>query len=667
MRSFKLFQSDDDDYSDMDGVPPEGMALLDQRFAEHESVLDHIDGKEGDVPFDKRFYMGFANLTFKDVRFAVQTGGSKVPCLAGDVEEKTILDRCSGYFEPGEVIALMGPSGCGKSTLLDILAEKKTADYEGDIRVNGQERDRLFSRITAYVPQEDIMAEHMTVREVIEFNDYLKTTYPFYLQHDVRDRRLDMLIKDLGLAHVSDTKIGGQNIRGISGGQKRRVTLLKSYVSGANIIFADEPTSGLSATDSETCIKTMRYWAKTMGTIFIVVIHQPRVEVARLFDRLLLLTAQPGRVVFDGPMKDAMAHWEKVGRAVPKHTNPTDFFLDSITPDYYGAEPDKFVDFYNRDQRPGIERTVDMKMNQVGKSSYEILETRYEMMENLFGPMPELRESRYATGACTQFRRIFGRQLILVKRGYKAYLMSFILSLFKAMILGIGFLNIQRAPAANILAWIYIVVLVDSMGGMETMPRQVDERMLMKSETSAALYNTFIFIMVAFVINETLSLAAHLTFILVMYMFAGITLAFFWPYVLWTTLSWFVFDSLFAMVAALAKTATDAQALGIPFVLVFAVYNGFTISLASSPTVVHWLIYISPTNAAISALAWAARDAAPAGSNAAGNGQEDWDAVLDAFELMDLWYVSLIVLVSWFILFRILQVIFQRFLNDIQK
>eukprot|EP00971_Amphidinium_carterae_P139956 2773079-Amphidinium_carterae.1 len=209
--------------------------------------------------------------------FQSMSGGSKLPC-ADDGEEKTILDTCSGYFNPGEVVALMGPSGCGKSTLLDILADKKTAGYEGDIRVNGQERDELFSRITAYVPQEDIMPEHMTVRE-----------------DEMRDRRLDMLIADLGLAHVSDTKIGGQSIRGISGGQKRRVTLLKSYVSGANIIFADEPTSGLSSTDSETCVKTMRYMAKSVGTIFIVVIHQPRLEVARLFDRLLLLTAQPGR------------------------------------------------------------------------------------------------------------------------------------------------------------------------------------------------------------------------------------------------------------------------------------------------------------------------------------------------------------------------------------
>jgi len=100
-------------------------------------------------------------------------------------------------------------------------------------------------------------------------------------------------------------------------------------------------------------------------------------------------------------------------------------------------------------------------------------------------------------------------------------------------------------------------------------------------------------------------------------------------------------------------------------VLIFSVYNGFTISLASAPKVVHWLIYISPTNAAISQLAVAARDAAKPGS--CSNCEDAWQAVIDGFDLMDNLAVSLIVLVVWFCVFRVLQVIFQRFLNNIQK
>merc|ERR1711908_239127 len=103
----------------------------------------------------------------------------------------------------------------------------------------------------------------------------------------------DVILKDLGLYEVKDTHIGNEKIRGISGGQRRRVTLIRGQVARPQIMFADEPTSGLSSTDAEACVKVMRLLAKKFGITIIVVIHQPRIEVAKLFDHLMLFTASP--------------------------------------------------------------------------------------------------------------------------------------------------------------------------------------------------------------------------------------------------------------------------------------------------------------------------------------------------------------------------------------
>merc|ERR1719293_592460 len=264
-----------------------------------------------------------ASLTFKDLAFS-----AVLP--TGDT--KTILEPCSGHFEPGQLVAMMGPSGCGKSTLLDMLAMKKTSPYTGQVWVNGWERDAaLFPRIAAYVGQEDRMPAHWRVREALEFNAALKC----------RGKRaagfVDTLLEAFGLAGVADTYIGGDSVRGISGGQRRRVTLARGVAAQASLLFCDEPTSGLSATDAELCVKALRVVAKRLNVLVVVVIHQPRREVAQLFDSLVLLTSNPGRMAHCGPMAQAAAYMAMCGYAFPAQANAVDFMMDLLTP---GTEQD---------------------------------------------------------------------------------------------------------------------------------------------------------------------------------------------------------------------------------------------------------------------------------------------------------------------------------------
>lgn len=186
----------------------------------------------------------------------------------------------------------------------------------------------------------------------------LKADVPTDAPHELVVGECERIIGDLGFSHVADVKFGGPTVRGLSGGQRRRVTLAKGVCSWPHLIFADEPTSGLSATDAELVVRALRQLVHKYNVLCMVVIHQPQPEVAALFDRLLLLTARPGRCVYNGPMADLAAYCGRIGYEVPLHQNAADFALDVITPDARGADPDKFAEYYATNRRPEVVREV---------------------------------------------------------------------------------------------------------------------------------------------------------------------------------------------------------------------------------------------------------------------------------------------------------------------
>ena len=111
----------------------------------------------------------------------------------------------------------------------------KTAPYTGTVYFNGRPRDRTFRLISSYVPQEDISFEHCTVREIVQFHMKLKADAPTDAPPELLQTECERILSDLGLKHVADTKFGGETVRGLSGGQRRRVTFCKTRVDHGEI------------------------------------------------------------------------------------------------------------------------------------------------------------------------------------------------------------------------------------------------------------------------------------------------------------------------------------------------------------------------------------------------------------------------------------------------
>ncbi|KAK4167257.1 hypothetical protein QBC43DRAFT_256433 [Cladorrhinum sp. PSN259] len=255
-----------------------------------------------------------ASLYFQDVNYSLNG--------------KQILSGIQGMAHPGEVTAIMGASGAGKTTFLDILARKnKRGQVSGDFYVNGEKvSDIDYKNGTGFVDQEDTMLPTLTVHETILTSALLRL--PRDMGRAAKEQRVTEVEKQLGIHHIRDSLIGSEEGkgRGISGGEKRRVSIACELVTSPSILFLDEPTSGLDAYNAYNVIECLVTLAKTYKRTVIFTIHQPRSNIVALFDRLILLAR--GKTVYSGPLHQCQDYFDSIGYTCPPGFNIADYLVD---------------------------------------------------------------------------------------------------------------------------------------------------------------------------------------------------------------------------------------------------------------------------------------------------------------------------------------------------
>jgi len=528
------------------------------------------------------FALPAASLTFQDVAFSL-------PAKRGG-KAQVILEPCSGHFEAGELVAIMGPSGCGKTTLLDILAMKKTSKYEGQVHVNGRPRDMLFRRVAAYVGQEDVMPAHWTVREAIKFNARLKRQPR--QTHRSSDEWIEILLSAFSLTSVGNELIGGMEARGISGGQRRRVSLARGVAAHASLLFCDEPTSGLSATDAETCVKALRTVAKRLGVLCLVVIHQPRTEVADLFDNLMLLTSHPGRVAYNGPMADAQDYFKERNCPVPANVNPTDYYLDLLTPGTQWDHADELVEAFRVVQKPGIDTVVAAAMCREGQCVEDMLSIGGQAV----------RRSPYSVPFAVQLAILLRRKLRLTLRNPLGLALPLVVPVVQGVLVGYMFKGIGQRGLLRQVMFVFCLQTMLCLAGTMSLIILITDRTLMKHEVSEALYCEGAAALTSALVDVPLSLLGALANVVIMSMLAQLDAVIFQHVLGWSLILFFVYDSLFALMGAVAKDTRQAQVVATPFISVFMLFNGFIVSKADSPPALGWIFSVSPNAYAMEAI-----------------------------------------------------------------
>ena len=231
-------------------------------------------------------------------------------------------------------MAIMGPSGCGKTTLLNVLAQRKAstkAQVSSVVLLNGQvPSPSTFRRLSSYVESDDALIGSLTVKETLYFAAQLSLSRSVAAVE--RIRRIHELLQAFGLTNQANTIIGTLLKKGISTGQKRRLSVASQLISAPKVLFLDEPTSGLDSAASFKVMSYVRQVAKTNRLIVIASIHQPSTATFELFDKLLLLSG--GKVCFSGLVNEVKPYFDSIGFVVPLQTNPAEFVLDLTNADF---------------------------------------------------------------------------------------------------------------------------------------------------------------------------------------------------------------------------------------------------------------------------------------------------------------------------------------------
>ncbi|PSR92877.1 ABC transporter G family member 9 like, partial [Actinidia chinensis var. chinensis] len=261
-------------------------------------------------------------LKFEDVVYKVKArkGGFLKNSKS---EEKIILKGVSGIVYPGEMLAMLGPSGSGKTTLLTALGGRLSGRLTGTIAYNGEPFSNIMKRNTGFVTQDDVLYPHLTVTETLIFTALLRL--PNSLTNDEKITHAEAVITQLGLNRCKNSIIGGPFLRGVSGGERKRVSIGQEMLINPSLLFLDEPTSGLDSTTAQRIVSTLWELANGGRTV-VMTIHQPSSRLFYMFHKVLLLSE--GNPVYFGIGANTMDYFASIGYAPSVVMNPSDFLLD---------------------------------------------------------------------------------------------------------------------------------------------------------------------------------------------------------------------------------------------------------------------------------------------------------------------------------------------------
>lgn len=524
--------------------------------------------------------------------FPVTIQWSNITCSLSDKSSKSVrflLKNVSGEAKPGRLLAIMGPSGSGKTTLLNVLAGQLMASprlhLSGLLEVNGKARSKKAYKF-AYVRQEDLFFSQLTVRETLSLAAELQL--PELSSVEDRDEYVNNLLYKLGLVSCADSNVGDAKVRGISGGEKKRLSLACELIASPSVIFADEPTTGLDAFQAEKVMETLRLLAQDGHTV-ICSIHQPRSSVYGKFDDIVLLTE--GTLVYAGPARDdPLAYFSRFGYHCPDHVNPAEFLADLISIDYSSADS-----VYSSQKR--IDGLVESFSQQTSAVLYATPLTRRESFKST---------RKFSEKAVVKKKGVWWRQFWLLLR--RAWMQASRdgptnkvrsrMSIASAIIFGSVFWRMGRSQTSiqDRMGLLQVAAINTAMAALtKTVGVFPKERAIVDRERAKGSYALGPYLLSKLLAEIPVGAAFPLMFGAVLYPMARLhpTLFKFGQFCGIVTVESFAASAMGLTVGAMVPTPEAAMAVGPSLMTVFIVFGGYYVNAENTPIIFQWIPRIS--------------------------------------------------------------------------
>ncbi|KAG6473645.1 ABC transporter G family member 6-like [Zingiber officinale] len=548
-------------------------------------------------------------LAFRDLSYAVPQSG-RVSChriAAADPEQplpekRMLLDSITGEVRTGEVFAVLGASGSGKSTFIDALANRiERTSLGGSITLNGEASDgQLLRVISAYVMQDDLLFPMLTVEETLLFAAELRL--PRSVTATKKRERVQALIDQLGLRSAAKTIVGDEGHRGVSGGERRRVSIGTDIIHDPVILFLDEPTSGLDSTSAFMVVKVLQKIARS-GSIVVMSVHQPSYRILTLLDRLLLLCR--GQTVYSGPPQDLSAFFQQFGRPIPEGQNPTEFALDLVR-ELQGNEADgagALVEF-NRRWQTRVPTPADedplMSLREAMNNSIErgrlFGSTRITVDDGDISPLISSLH-KFANPPWKEVLVLSKRAFTNMKRMPEIFAFRLATVIVSAFVLGTIFWRLGNTPrdVTERLGFFAIGITTVVFTCADALPVFIQERYIFMRETAYNTYRRYSYVLcnaiVSFPSQIVLSAAfASLTFFTVGLAGGAEGLLFFFLIVL---ASFWAGSGFVTFLSGIVSSVVLGYSMAAAILSYFLLFSGFFITRDRIPDYWVWFHYLS--------------------------------------------------------------------------
>eukprot|EP00468_Gymnochlora_sp_CCMP2014_P005063 CAMPEP_0167753498 /NCGR_PEP_ID=MMETSP0110_2-20121227/7747_1 /TAXON_ID=629695 /ORGANISM="Gymnochlora sp., Strain CCMP2014" /LENGTH=541 /DNA_ID=CAMNT_0007639271 /DNA_START=746 /DNA_END=2371 /DNA_ORIENTATION=- len=407
-------------------------------------------------------------------------------------------------------------------------------------------------------------------------------------------KTVDWVLDALSLTDVSEQRVGDAMQRGISGGQKRRVCIGRALVATPGALFMDEPTSGLSATDSLLVMKCIQRITRSFEIIVAAVIHQPRYDVFRRFDQLILLTN--GRVAYNGVRSEAIKHFTKINAAYecPAYVSPADHFLDLVTPPVKHSTKDEekgllaeegeiektpkhviITEYFEKNCRKDVEAKVDaIKPGQAVGATIS------------YRP-----DAEHTAPLSRQIKELLKREIKLNFRDPQKITAKAANAFIMGLLIGAMYYDVK---AQYVPAFGYIGLAIVSMSAMVSLPSFYADRLMFNLERMDRLYPTLPFFLVTTGVGLLVSVIFNVLFSVIVWGMTGLGWTHFGRFALIGFTIFWATDGLITWISGACRTMDQAMATFNMTIGIFLLFNGFSANTKTTPYWLNWLCFCSP-------------------------------------------------------------------------
>ncbi|CAB4299305.1 unnamed protein product [Prunus armeniaca] len=537
-----------------------------------------------------------------------------------------ILRDMSGIVKPSRMTLLLGPPGSGKTTFLQALAGKTDNDLRVSGRVTycGHEFSEFVpQRTCAYISQHDLHHGEMTVREALNFSGRclgVGTRYELLAELSRREKEsgitpdpeidafmkatalagqetslvTDYVLKILGLDICADVLVGDEMRRGISGGQKKRLTTGEMLVGPAKAFFMDEISTGLDSSTTFQIIQFMRQMVHIMDVTMIISLLQPAPETFELFDNIILVSE--GHIVYQGPRENALEFFESVGFKCPERKGVADFLQEVISRKdqeqywFKKNEPYRYIS--------ALEFSDYFKNFHIGQNLSEELGNPYDRSKT---HPAALSKKMYAISNWELFKACFAREWLLMKRNSPLYVFKTtqitIMSIISMTVFWRTEMKHGRLEDGGKFYGALFFSLINVMfNGMTELAMTIFRLPVFFKQRDLLLHPAWAFCLPISVLRIPVSLIESGIWIILTYYTIGFAPAasrFFRQLLALFSVHQMAL-SLFRFIAALGRTQIVASTLGTFTLLLVFVLGGFIVAKDDIEPWMIWGYYISP-------------------------------------------------------------------------